>query len=1596
VELDRLLFRRPDLDLAALADAWAQAPSVQATAIELTERGPTLLRIGQAQGDVRIMKPDGRPYTLQFDASQPDWNAYRDAATGNVYVLADVAETGTWLADAGAPVDAGVFHVPAGTTAADVRQWATAGRYPAAIRLTGAAPFQKVLVIDGADKDAQLLRPDGTAYPFQYDQTQPGWNASYDEAQGTLTVLVNVEASGAPNASGDWKVVSSDFADIRAYDSSRKFDDLAPILAAGDDNAMSVKLDKPGTYLLGLVGGDASVKIYRPDGSAVNIVTDENNPDRNAMLNTDENTFYVTVEVDASHTGVWQIHSAHQLGFQLYEVPPVPKIASFTAAASDDTAGSTRFELQWNVAHAKPDTRVRVMLTTDPKELAGQTVAEDLPASGIRTVDLPAGYMPGDYWLVLVADSDSFGPIAEALDQPIHISAKSMLPTPQQPQIVSNGNGEIALKFASVNAPGLEFYRILTADETGAVQAAAPIYDIAPAAGETQEATLSGLPAGKTYRLAVMAVGQEDGAAVVSEPSPVATVDLPDPQRPVMQVDIDPQGAAKQDRSYKDYDGNDAKLTVTSAAYATLNVTSDQAASLELYVNGSPAGIQTVDKGGTAAFPLDVQQERDYSIEVDATSDRGDRSSYWQDLIVDRTTPFLDVYQSVEQQDDSGNVTVSEQSINGEVASGGRAPIFGRTEMGTRLTLREIPDDYEDGTVTDATYRTFAVPVDAQGEFHLYAPFPNGKDQMTYQLIAQDAAGNTTESRFAVLAGTDAGAQPGAADLAALSLDSGTFQTAFNPDQTEYAATLDAGQVRVYATPAASDSVVTVNGSPLDADGSAAVTVPESGTASIQVHIRAADNSEKTYTIAVNARLSDIAALRDLQLSSGQLSPKFQSANDTYEVSLTNNVSELSVTPVAFKPGSAIQVARSGTPLTLIDGQAVIELPSGQTTPIDITVTSPDGTNTMTYHLSVWRDAADITDLQSVAVSAGDTAATVTANGLNGYNAVVPAQAASVMLHAAAQDSHAKVSIAGASSDTVTSSVYQSVALSYGPNAIPIDVTAESGRTESYMLTVTRQTPPPAAAPALNQLSVSGFELDPAFSPLAFSYALPDTQEASVAVSASSDAPGAHVTVNGITPAAGGSVSVPLELGSNTIVIAVENADLTASRTYSIAVNRLGDDSNDSSHGAAPDQTQLPTLNLSVNDAALKDMLTVDQKQVDGKTVTNVAFQQQKVEQMLDGQGSRPVLSLNVPGEQNTLNLGLTGHTLKLMADKEATLQIRTAAAAYNLPASFSAIDEVSKQLGAGAALDQIKATLQIAVVSGEQRQQVEQQAAQSGATLLAAPVEFKLTYEYEGKSVELDKFPGYVERGLPIAPGTDPNAITTGVRVTESGIEHVPTYVKRDEATGIYWAYMKSLTNSAYTVISHQKSFADVQHHWARASIEDLASRLVVDGVNDNSFAPDALVTRAEFAAIAVRSLGIETGRDTLPFSDVHDSDWYAAPLATAYANGLLTGYEDGTIRPGQPITRQEAIVIMERAMSLTGSTNDPDASGKPELTLESAADGGAVAAWARPATTAALASGIVAGYEDGTIRPDRNVTRAETVQLLRNLLVQAKLIQP
>ncbi|MDF2720038.1 MAG: inlA [Paenibacillus sp.] len=414
-----------------------------------------------------------------------------------------------------------------------------------------------------------------------------------------------------------------------------------------------------------------------------------------------------------------------------------------------------------------------------------------------------------------------------------------------------------------------------------------------------------------------------------------------------------------------------------------------------------------------------------------------------------------------------------------------------------------------------------------------------------------------------------------------------------------------------------------------------------------------------------------------------------------------------------------------------------------------------------------------------------------------------------------------------------------------------------------------------------------------------------------------------------------------------------------------------------------------PVVEVIVNGDRQNQLAIATVEDSGGQRTIVVTLDPDKIASRLGQEGAGAVITIPVTAQADKVAGELNGAIVKLMEGKQAVLVIDTGSASYTLPAAQINIDDVSKLFGEQLSLADIRVRVEISAASAEQSGLLNRTAGEQAFTPIVAPVNFTVTATYNGETVEIKTFTAYVEREIKLPDGIDPSKITTGIVINADGtITHVPTYIV--ERDGKWYARINSLTNSPYSVIWNPQSFADTERHWARGVIDDMASRKVVNGVGSGKYEPDLSITRAEFAAIVVRALGLGDNGGSSRFGDVKIGDWYFGVVSKAWEYGLIEGFEDGTFQPGQMITREQAMVMLRKAMKLAGLQT---AVQNAERVLAPYPDSNQIAPWAKDSVAAAVSAGLVQGRESG-IEPKQTITRAETAKLVYELLVGAKLI--
>ncbi|MFE5323978.1 S-layer homology domain-containing protein [Paenibacillus sp. NPDC056579] len=345
----------------------------------------------------------------------------------------------------------------------------------------------------------------------------------------------------------------------------------------------------------------------------------------------------------------------------------------------------------------------------------------------------------------------------------------------------------------------------------------------------------------------------------------------------------------------------------------------------------------------------------------------------------------------------------------------------------------------------------------------------------------------------------------------------------------------------------------------------------------------------------------------------------------------------------------------------------------------------------------------------------------------------------------------------------------------------------------------------------------------------------------------------------------------------------------------------------------------------------------------------------------------------------------------KFTGDTKKALKIKNDKGSYMLPIHVLKLDDLAGKLSVS--VDDMKIKVSISAASEAAVNGIKNAATALGATVVSGAVDFNLAAVGTGdKTQAVDLGNNYISRTLPLSKAVNPATATAVVYDPNTQkLSFVPALFSSSNESNE--AVIKRNSNSIYTVIELSKSFEDVKGHWAQSYINLLANKLVVDGVTDTSFEPERNITRAEFAALVVRSLGLDqSAAASSSFKDVSSSEWYASVVASAVNAKIIDGYEDNTFKPNQAISREELAAMVVRALAYAGAKPDVSADRQSEL-LAKFKDSSKIV-WAQNELAVAIEAGIVDGMTDTTIEPSKQATRAQSATMLNRLLTKANFI--
>jgi hypothetical protein len=217
----------------------------------------------------------------------------------------------------------------------------------------------------------------------------------------------------------------------------------------------------------------------------------------------------------------------------------------------------------------------------------------------------------------------------------------------------------------------------------------------------------------------------------------------------------------------------------------------------------------------------------------------------------------------------------------------------------------------------------------------------------------------------------------------------------------------------------------------------------------------------------------------------------------------------------------------------------------------------------------------------------------------------------------------------------------------------------------------------------------------------------------------------------------------------------------------------------------------------------------------------------------------------------------------------------------------------------------------------------------------------------------------------------------TTAMKLIDDEFTFAPSVFNGGSAS------IKYRGNGIFAIVNNPKSFGDLTNHWSKMNVEKLAARNIAFGKSEGIFAPDDYVTRAEFAVMITRALGITEEEGTMNFEDV--KGWYEEDISTAYEAGIINGRSDGKFYPNEKIQRKDMTVMIHNALRFTGKDK---ALKDKEGVLAMFIDSSEIDEYARECTALCVEVGIIMGRDTKEFDSDEYATRAEASAMIERML--------
>lgn len=339
-------------------------------------------------------------------------------------------------------------------------------------------------------------------------------------------------------------------------------------------------------------------------------------------------------------------------------------------------------------------------------------------------------------------------------------------------------------------------------------------------------------------------------------------------------------------------------------------------------------------------------------------------------------------------------------------------------------------------------------------------------------------------------------------------------------------------------------------------------------------------------------------------------------------------------------------------------------------------------------------------------------------------------------------------------------------------------------------------------------------------------------------------------------------------------------------------------------------------------------------------------------------------------------------------AASKAVVVLQSDKAEYELPVSLLTGNSLKQAWGAQTIPPDLRIVIKLQKSDLAVAGKVGDLLKSEGLTSLSDALDFDIVLESGSVSKTVSNFGGtYVTKRFIVGDTADLNGVSALTYDAAAGsMTFVPSLARVQD--GKLTVEIKTPHNSVYTIVRASKSFADLANRPDRSDIEAMAARKLVLGTGQR-FEPDRAVTRAEFAALLVRALGLASQTGSSAFTDVVRGSWYEPSVTAAVNAGLVTGYGNGKFNPSGVISRQEMAVMLKRAATFAGGLPASDAAQSAPAVIRDP-----IAAWAEADVRSLLEAGILERSVAGSFEPVKAASRSTATIALKRLLEKLQLI--